>query len=217
MSDLKGSDCFPQGFIGKRLSAEHEDQGIRHSNLGLSSNRPTFNRNSNPIWNRLWLSSNLFPPCIPSPPWISFGYLHATNKMFVWLFVPSNIFTLNHNPPRKIIRQDSTLREIWRVRHQTQRNADQSNFSHRLYFSQLAIFVLSSISHKNSSEEEDDYYPQKRSRWSGEVPGINSWLWGREHFFQTWVASNQCRLYQRKAWAEHHSFPQRTFSSRSFY
>jgi len=77
----------------------------------------------------------------PSLPWLSFQYLYAMNKMFVWLFVPPNVTPLDHNPPREIISQDSTLRETWRINHPTQRNAGQSNFSHRLYFSQWAVFV----------------------------------------------------------------------------
>ena len=67
------------------------------------------------------------------------------NKMLGWLFEPPNLTTLDHNPPREIISQDSTLREMWRINYPTRRNAGQSNFSHRLYFSQWA-----SVSHKAS-------------------------------------------------------------------
>lgn len=87
MSNLNGSDCFPQGFSGKRLSSELEDQHIQHLNLGISSNHSILqNKNSNPIWNRLQPSTDVFLLGLPSPLWISFGYLVFCTQQIKHLF-----------------------------------------------------------------------------------------------------------------------------------
>lgn len=170
MSALSGSDFSPRDFGGKRVSSEHKDQLLNFREI-IFPKIPACNGNSHLIGNWAQPSTDLFLLDFPSLPRLSFGYLYAKNKMLGWLFAPPDLPTLDHNPPREIINQDSTLRETWRINYPTQRNAGQSNFSHRLYFSQWV-----SISHKASQVKR-----RKITTHEGDLDEVEKGCLGSSH------------------------------------
>lgn len=93
--------AFHGGFGCKRVSSEHRDWHSQYLNLEMLCTLPPLLK-----WEfkshlkQLPALHGSVSPGLPFPPRISFGCLYATNSMFVRLFVPLNIITLDHHSSR---------------------------------------------------------------------------------------------------------------------